>query len=193
MPYTEQLPHAGSAEVMFNGLFDEPAGTLARTIPRASVNVATGAFSGGTGVPNVRALPLPTGLPVTNLAWLSGSTAEVTGTHAWAALMDVNSNVLAVTADQTGGTYVATASFLKNPVTNPILVPQTGLYYFVVGVSAATMPTMAGAGNSSSGLNAQTPFLYGVLAAQAAPPAVGQNLGAITGGGNGANFAAWIS
>ena len=41
MPYTEQLPHAGSAEVLFTGMFDEPAGTIARTIPRRAVAVGT--------------------------------------------------------------------------------------------------------------------------------------------------------
>lgn len=186
-------PHAGSAEVLYTGMFDEPAGTVARTIPRTNINTASLAFN-GTGIPQVRAIALPAGLVINNLAWLSGTTAEVAGTHAWAAIMDTSSNVLAVTADQTGATYVTASTFLKNPVTIPVIVQYTGLYYAVVGVSATTtMPTMAGAGNNASGMNAQTPFLYGILASQVTPPAVGQNLGAITGSGNGDNFAFWIS
>lgn len=195
MPYIDWTqPHAGSAEVLFTGMFDEPAGTVARTVPRTNVNTATLTFSGGTGVPTVRAIALPAGLSVNNLACLSGSTAEVAGTHFWMALMDINSNVLSVTADQTGASYVASGTFLKNAVTNaPYFIQYTGLYYIVVGCSATTtMPTLAGAGNNATGLNVQMPILYGVLGAQAAPPAIGANLGAVSNVG-GANLAAWIS
>src|SRR5579859_1758875 len=101
MPYIDQgLPHAGSAEVLFTGMFDEPAGTLARTVPRGQLTNGALALA-GTGQVQARMIVLPAGLPVTNIAIMSGTTAEVAGTHFWAGLTDVQSNVLFVTADQT--------------------------------------------------------------------------------------------
>ena len=190
MPYTEQLPHAGSAEVMFTGMFDEPAGTLARTVPRALLS-ANSVATGTTGTVNARCIPLPAGLVVTNIAVNSGTTAEVTGSHFWCGLTDLLGNVLAVTADQQGASYVAASTFLKNPVTIPYVVPQTGLYYLVVSVSAATMPTICGGPAVVGGVGSQAPVLAGTMGTQAAPPAVGASLGAITNGSFNAGF--WIS
>lgn len=190
--YTEQLPHSGSAEVLFTGLFDEPAGTVARTVPRSQVSQG-GLSAGTTGTPNARLIPLPAGLIVSNIAVCSGSTAEVGGQHFWAALTDLLGNVLAVTADQTGGTYVTASTFLKNPVTIPYQVPQTGNYYLVVSISAGTtMPTLAGASNVAGGLVNQAPALGGTFGAQAAPPALGASLGALT-PGTPNNIAFWVS
>ena len=191
MPYTDWTQsHAGSAEVLFTGMFDEPAGTIARTVPRANCSANTIATA-GSGLPNVRILPLPAGLTIHNISVNTGTTAEATGTHFWCAIMDANSNVIAVTADQTGAAYAAASTFLTNPVTVPAVIPQTGYYYAVVCVSAATVPTFAGGAALQAGTNAVPPVAAGQLATQAAPPLVGQNLGAVT---NGAfNCAFWIS
>ena len=188
--YTEQLPHAGSAEVLYTGMFDEPAGTIARTVPRAMANSAT-ITTTPSGTPNARLVALPAGMIVTNIAVLSGSTAEVTGSHFWCALTDLQGNVLAVTADQTGASYVTSATFLKNPVTVPYQVPQTGLYYLVVSVSAATMPTLVGGVNVIGSANNLPPVMSGTFGLQAAPPAVGANLGALTAAVG--NIAFWVS
>lgn len=171
-------------------LLDEPAGTLARTIPRANLNAATVALA-GSGLPNVRIIPLPAGLKVSNIGWSSGSTAEVTGSHFWVGLMDKNSNVLAVSADQTGASYVTAATYLVNSVTAPFVVPVTDFYYMVISVSAVTMPTSAAGPAQVGGQTSVPPVFAGSLAAQAAPPAVGANLGAITAGGFNAGF--WLS
>src|SRR5579871_2379024 len=108
MPYVDQgLPHAGSAEVLFSGMFTEPAGTLARTVPRKSCLVATLAPQ-ASGTVQASLIDLPAGLPVTNLAVLSGSTAEVGGTHFWVGITDLQSNVLACTVPEACGARVAT-------------------------------------------------------------------------------------
>ena len=191
MPYTDQsAPHAGSAEVLFTGLFDEPAGTLARTIPRGQLSNATTALP-GTGLPAARLIPLPAGLVVSNLAVVVGSTAEALGTHSWFALMDVNSNVLAVTADQAGAAFMTAGLFDKRPV-QQYVIPQTGAYYVVVSVTAGTLPTLCGAASLNPAGLQTAPVIYGSLAAQQAPPAIGANLGPVS-AANGANFGAWIS
>ena len=46
MPYIDNAPHAGSAEILTTGMYDEPAGTIARTIPRTALQGA--AVAGGT-------------------------------------------------------------------------------------------------------------------------------------------------
>lgn len=189
--YTEQLPHSGSAEVLFTGMLDEFTGTIARTVPRYLCS-QSGLSSGATGVVYARLIPLPAGLVVTNIAVCSGATAEITGSHFWVGLADPLGNVLAVSADQTGSTYVTSATFLKNAVTIPYQVPQTGVYYLLLSVSASTMPTFAGATSLAGGLTAGAPQISGTFGTQATPPAVGANLGAL-GGGPPQNIAFWVS
>jgi len=194
MPYTDWAqPHAGSAEVLFTGMFDEIAGAVARTVPRGQITSGAQALA-GTGQVQARLIVLPAGLPVNKLTVLSGTTAEAGGSHFWAGLTDLQSNVLFVTADQTGATYVTASTLLANNVTVPGVISQTGPYYYVVSVSAATtMPTMAGGPALAAGAAAPAPQWYGTMGTQAAPPAVGQQLAAIGGAGNGINFAGWIS
>lgn len=193
MPYTDQaLPHAGSAEVMFNGLFDEPAGTLACTIRRSQLTNLTQALASGT--PVARILPLPAGMVVSQVGVYPGGTAEATGTHYWNAVTDVNGNVLAVTADQTGAAYVSGTAMLKTALTSPLVIPQTGAYYVVVSCTAGTPPTLAGAPGSgaSATLAGLPPVFMGTFGAQQAPPAVGANLGALTAAGSNANIGFWL-
>ena len=73
------------------------------------------------------------------------------------ALIDPESNVLTMTTDQTGTTYVTAKTFLKNAVINaPYVIPQTGLYYVVLSISAsAKRPPMSGSWRGPSGF---TPF-----------------------------------
>lgn len=194
--YSEQLPHAGSAEVLFTGMFDEPAGTLARTMPRRLVT--GGGLSGlsTTGQVAVTSLPLPAGLIVTSIMTGIGNTGATGPTHFWMALTDAQLNVLAVTADQTGATQAA-GSAIKAAVTIPYQVSQTGLYYVAVSSSASTTaPTLAGAGVAITVVISAigAPVLCGTAGSQTTPPAIGTQLnsGTITGTGS-CNFAAWIS
>jgi hypothetical protein len=193
MPYTDQgLPHAGSAEVLFTGMFDEPAGTIARTIPRS---VITGSGSAVlTSTVYVRSIPLPAGLVATNLAFHIGTTAEAGGSHGWYALLDANLNVLAVTADQTGATFFAASTFTPLPLASRFVVPQTGLYYAALCITATTMPTVGSGANIAAGLSVNpAPSMAGTAGAGTTPPTVGTqvNGGAIAGAGF--NLGAWVS
>lgn len=183
-PYVEALRHAGSAEVLYTGLFDEPAGTLARTMPRRAI-ASAGLAGATTGIACACLFPgLPAGLPVTNLGIRTGNTAAVGPTNFWLALADVNLRILGVTADQLAGAIGAAAEFLL-PVTVPFLIPQTGPYYLMWSVSAATtMPTWAG-GNNIGGMPAGAPLLCGTTTTQVSPPALGAqiNAGTVTGTG----------
>ena len=197
MPYTDQgVPHAGSAEVLFTGMFDEPAGTLARNIPRR--NCTSGGLSAWntTGLIAVASIPLPAGLIVSNLMVAIGNTGAVTPSHFWMALTDSQLNVLAVTADQLTAAQAA-ATAMKLPVTFPYQVPQTGLYYVASSTSSATAPTGVGtAVNTSSAVVAAigNPVLCGTAGSSATPPAIGSQLaGGVITSASTANLAAWIS
>jgi hypothetical protein len=191
MPYTEQLPHAGSAEVLYTGLFDEPAGTLARTLPRRVIATGTVAAFTTTGQVAACGIPLPAGLIVSNITVMIGNTGVTGPTHYWAGLTDPQSNVLAVSADQGAGAQGGNTA-LKVAMLVPYQVPQTGLYYIVASSSAATTaPTAAGV-VLVGGIAGLAPVLSGIMGSQATPPAVGTQLAAIASNGS-TNFLAWIS
>ena len=185
-------PHAGSAEVLYTGLFDEPAGTVAHTLFRSDCSSVT--IGPTTGQVFAHALPLPQALVINNIAVHTGSTAASSPTHFWLAVTDQYLNVLAVTADQ-GSTAIGSATFFKLAVTVPYTVQFTGLYYVIGAISATvTMPTLAGAPAVASGLGAVAPVHTGTAGTQATPPAVGTQVNSGTITGNGAmNFGAWIS
>jgi hypothetical protein len=178
MAYTDPfLPHAGSAELLFNGMFDEFAGTIARTIPRRLVTVnSLAAFTVG-GQVAVTSVPLPQGMVISNLAFLSGGTAANGPTHWWLALLDVQLNVLAVTADQLTAAIGAN-TFLKVPVSIPVALSQSGLYYFAASVTASTTAPTASGSAPTTGAAAGAPVLCGTAGSQSAPPAVGAQLAA---------------
>lgn len=188
--YTESLPHTGSGEQLFLGLYDEPSGTLARTIPRPQLQVATVAV-GTTGTVSMHGIPLAAGMVVGNLAVLSGTTAASGPTHWWLALADMQLNVLAVTADQLSAA-IAASTFLKVATTATLVVPYTGLFYFVVSFSTSvTQPTLTG-NAAIAGVNS-SPVLRGTAGTSATPPALGSqiNSGTVSASGQ-PSFGAWV-
>lgn len=193
MPYVDQgLAHAGSAEILFSGMFDEPAGCLARTMPRGAItaNSVSGLSSGGAV--NVRSIPLPAGLVVSQLAIVFGGTAAVNPTHFWLALTDPQLNVLAVSADQLAAAQT-NAAMMKLAMTVPYVIQQTGLYYVAVSSSASTTaPTLTG-NTPAGGIPGPAPVMAGTAGSLGPPPAVGVqiNSGTIT-AGVGSSFAAWV-
>src|SRR5260221_2393833 len=144
MPYVDQsAPHAGSAEVLYTGMYDEPAGTIARTIPRHQVGVGTLAAVNTTGTAAVNGIPLAQGMVISNIGILTGGTAAIAPTHWWLGLLDAGLNVLGVTADQTSTAIGSAASFVL-ALTLRVVIPQTGLYYVAVSTTAGRAPTLAG-------------------------------------------------
>lgn len=192
MPYTDSVQHAGSAEVLFTGMFDEPAGALARTIPRWGIGSGGLATFTTTGQVIVRAIPLPQGLVVSQIGIMIGNTGATGPTHYWAALADPLLNVLAVSADQLAAAQTAN-TILKVAMGVPYVIPQTGLYNILASSSASTTAPSGGGNTLITGVAPGPPILCGTAGNQATPPAVGSqvNSGTIT-AANSSNVAAWI-
>lgn len=192
--YVDNVPHAGSAEVLYTGMYEEPAGSIARTIPRHTITSnGIAAFTTGSQVA-VNGLALPSGLITANIALLFGSTAANGPTHWWFALCDSQLNVLAVTADQTS-TAITANLYSKLAVTIPFQIQYTGLYYIAASVTASTTaPTASGSAIVTGAAGPTTPILCGTAGTQAAPPAIGSqiNSGTITNNTT-CHFSAWIS
>ncbi len=99
------------------------------------------------------AIELPTGMSLSKIAFLSGSTAAGTPLNQWFCLYDQNYNALAVTADNTttawgtqtlrslaiGHTYSAGWN-----VASSFTTTYTGVYYLGIMVNATTVPTLVG-------------------------------------------------
>lgn len=197
MPYTDSVPHAGSAEVLFTGMLDEPAGTIARTLPRWSIGTGNLAVYTTGGQVGIRFLPLPQGLVVSNITTFFGGTGATGPTHYWLGLVDQLLNVLAVSADQGAAAQAAQTAAGPLAMLTRYVIPQTGLYGIAASSSSSTTaPTAAGNGlvTGIAGSALGAPILCGTAGNQATPPAVGSQLngGVLTGSGT-ENFAAWIS
>lgn len=194
MPYVDNVPHAGSAEVLVTGMFDEPAGTIARTMPRFLVGTNNlAAFSTGGQVAG-RIIPLAAGMVISNIAICFGGTGATGPTHLWFGLADAQLNVLAVTADQ-GAAAQGASTFTKLALASSYLVPYTGVYTVLASSSSSTTaPTLCGVGLATGNIAVPAPLMCGFAGNQVTPPAIGAQLnsGALTGNGNG-NFAAWLS
>ncbi|MCW2899981.1 MAG: hypothetical protein JWO67_2246 [Streptosporangiaceae bacterium] len=194
MPYIDVgLPHAGSAEMLMSGLYDELAGTVARTLPRGQLSSANLAALTTTGQVAVRGLPLPAGLVVTNIAVLIGGTGATGATNLWFGITDISLNVLAVTTDR-GAVAQTNSTLITMPVIVPYAIPYTGLFYIAVSSTASTTAPTLGGINSTTGAANLMPPLFGTAGTQATAPIVGTQLagGTVTGLPAG-NFAAWIT
>lgn len=147
---------------------------LAATCDRtADVTLATGTVTSGTI--RYQSIQLPAGLPITYIAFCSGTTAAATPLNQWFVLADASLTVLCVTDDDTTTAW-ATSTVKKLAVTGgPFVTTYTGLYYIGIMVKATTVPTIQGspsnltvgwrnttpksAGNSSTGQT--TPITVG--------------------------------
>jgi hypothetical protein len=186
-------PHQNAAItaqlINFNPL--DPVGTVVHTLDRNLITSGAVAALNTTGTVAAHAVGLFTGQVVSNISVLTGGTAAVAPSHLWFGLMDANSNVLAVTADQ-GGAAQAANTLITLPLVAPVGIGAPGLYYVIVSSSAATTaPSLSGIAQGPASI-VPTPALCGTAGVQAAPPAVGATLSAVTANVN-MNFAAWLS
>ena len=139
-----------------NGL----TGCLAATYDRAFVVPSVTTAAPASGTLRVVAINLPAGLPVTNITFVTGTTAPGTPTHQWFVLTDSTRNVLAKTSDDL--TTAWSASFPKTLVVTggPFITTYTGLYYLGYLVTATTMPTIEGAsGTLATGARNNQPYV----------------------------------
>lgn len=175
MPYTDNVPHAGSAELLTTGMYQEPAGTIAVSMPRAMFSSSTLTPWNTTGQVGIRGIALPAGMVVTNIAVYIGNTGATGPTHWWFALTDPQLNVLAVTADQLSAA-VANNAFLKVPLLTPFQVQYTALYYVPASFTASTTAPTGLGGGAVGGAMTPAPVLAGTAGTQSLPPAVGAQL-----------------
>ena len=149
-----------------------PTGALGETFPRClgSTATATQAIGATTGTVYMVGLWLPAGLTVTNLNWISGSTAAGTPTHWWLGIASSAGLQLAHTADQTTSA-IAANTLITRALTATYTTTATGLYYLLLSVTATTNPTATGLPAPISNINLTSPLLAGVStsAAQSAP------------------------
>lgn len=168
-------------------LFVAPAGATAQTFPRGNTSNICAALTSGTLY--VRLMPVLAGAVISNITFITSTTAKTGGTHGWYVVLDNTLKVVAVTADQTDPATVwgTTNTYYTLPVTVPYTATYTGFYYagVMVAQSAGTMPTFAGAPGVLSGVAGAAPVLCGSSStAQTTPPAIGATMAAVSSSGN---------
>jgi hypothetical protein len=126
-----------------------PTGALFETFPRQG---STGTNVAALVSQTVRmdAIALPSGLTITSISWVSGTTALVTGVHQYFGLYDSSLNLLRATGDDTSTAWAANTVKTLN-LTSTYATTTAGLYYLAILVQATTVPTLTGIVNTSSG------------------------------------------
>lgn len=119
-----------------------PDTLLVRSIPRHDAFDATIALA-TTGKMTLAKLTLEVGELVTNLSFVSGTTAGATMTSWWMALYDPDGNRLAQTADQVAGAIAANTVFTL-PLATAQRARRSGTYRVGLCIAAATVPTVLG-------------------------------------------------
>lgn len=119
----------------------KPSGTFVETIPRylAGDNVAIAA----SGVVLSAGVPLQAGDVVSNVTFVTATTAAATPSAGFAALYDPDGALLAQTADF-GSTARAANTAFKVALAESVLVEDWGLYYVAISFTAGTVPTLRG-------------------------------------------------
>jgi hypothetical protein len=121
---------------------------IAQTMP---FEAAVSAVTLTTAVCSACPIYLPQGVTISNINFVSGSTAESGGSHLWYALYDdgrgsTTANQLALlgqTADQTGAAAFGANTNLGLSLITPYATTYTG-YYYVAICCVGTTPTLAG-------------------------------------------------
>lgn len=121
---------------------------LAETVPRVLVTSAGG--SAATGALPFQAIYLTAGMTIGHMTFISGNTPASVPTHWWFALFDLNSNMLAVTADQTTTAWgAATVKTLAIATTaqgaqSTFTTTYSGYYYIGAMMTATTVVSLEG-------------------------------------------------
>lgn len=157
-----------------------PSGSIAETFPRRFVQGAQ--FQPATGTMILSALYVPAGKLITNVTFVSGSTAEASGTHLWFALYDLNLNLLQQTPDDVvAGSFGANTAKTK-ALNATVTTTYSGLYYAAFMCAGTTIPGLLAfatsattvalapvlSGSSSTGLTTTAPASAAALTGQAA-------------------------
>lgn len=168
-----------------------PSGTLKSTISQTMpLEASVSACQPATGVMDLTAIYLTTGQTITNINFVTGSTAAGTPTHTWFALYDdgrgsATSGQLALlgqTADQGSGAVAANTNLGLSLIT-PWTTQYTGIYYVAFMNSGTTVPTLSGvirASSASIALAAAAGALYSGTAGSSLTATAPSPSGAVT-------------
>lgn len=187
----QQPDYLGAAQENFL----HQAGTVAATIPRSRANTAQGTQQSGTLY--VTAIGIQAGVTVSKCTMFTNATAASGLSHGWYALLDRNLKVLAVTPDQTSGTWTAANTGYSLAFTHAYTTAYSGVLYVGVMVRATTPPTFSGSFSLATGvsglagLSGATPVYCGSSnSGMSTPPAVGTQMNPISSDGRYVFYAA---
>ena len=155
---TVDATHSGTRHAARDQAFKPTAATY-EAFSRDHVN---GIRTVASGYLHMVGIWLPAGATVSNISFVSATTAMVAGTNQWFALFDGSRVKRAISADDTSTAWGANA--LKTlAMTTPYVIPTDGLYYIGYCVAAATPPTFECATDGGGVLAARSlaPILYG--------------------------------
>lgn len=122
-----------------------PAAAIAETLPRTGLTIASTAAL-VSGQVSLWGLYLYAGETITNITFVSSSTALVAGTNQWFTLAAPDGTRVGITGDD-GATAWNANSKKTLALAAAYLVPTDGVYYVGCMVAAATVPTLAGVSN----------------------------------------------
>ena len=171
------------------GFLTGPAGCKGISFPR---NNAMGNIALLTsGVAAAQLITCFKGDVVSNITFLSKTTALAGGNHWWFGLVDAATMTYrAVSADQTSNAWGA-STLMSLAMAASYTIPTTAAYYLVCMVNATTAPSLAGIANSTGQPDATAPIYVGTSGSGlTTPPTAGSStLAALTGaGGTGSPF-----
>jgi len=161
-------------------------GVITQTIPRWAASGNLAALTSGTVL--VVAVNMLKGDLVNSILWHSRTTPGAAMTNQWAAFLDANRVVRAVSADAGAAAWggSATKAFAMG---TPYTVPANGVYYLALLV-AGTVPSLLGAASTASSPASIAPLLTGTSSiSQTAPPALSATLAAFNATSVGVPFA----
>lgn len=156
-------------------------GALHETVPRhcCSWTNQNGALVSGTL--RLVACWLPAGATVTNVAFVSGTTAAVAPTNWWFGIFDSSRVCKKLTADQTSTAWAASTEKIV-ALTSAHLTTYSGLHYLGIMVAAGTVPSMLVQASANTTVPGLAPILSGNTSdtGLTTPPALPFTAGAIT-------------
>jgi hypothetical protein len=139
--------------------WDAAAQCLAETYPRRmatdeSPNLASGVLT-------VSAIPMPRGIPVSNVTMFTGHSAGSGVSHGWYCVLDHTMTIVAASEDQlTFGWPASTAVSL--PMIEPATTTIGGLYYLAASITASRAPNFVSTPPMLNAVTALPPLLTGV-------------------------------
>lgn len=94
---------------------------------------------------SLQGIYLTSGMPVTSLVYVNGTTLGVGQTNLWAALWDINGNRVAVSQDETTNIVPSVTEKVYTLVNGPYSIATSGMYYSsYTWVGTGAVPTLLG-------------------------------------------------